>query len=1139
MDAALARCQSAIASAAAGMGRQRAAQAQRCVASAFRCRQLRPDDVGCGGRAGKACAAARAMIAQDEARMASAVTRACSDVAGRVLPASGLGFADAAPACEAHGVVLADADAVGACIARRDACGDARVASLLVPRAGELLRVLGVADADTCFADRGGEGAYVVERRRVGRPLDRCLAAALRGGSRGVDARTRALAGCASTLLECATREAEAAVACAASAAAACRVRLARPVLATDALARLCGEPAVKLVDLSAASGGGVASLADTCAQVGVPSLGSADRWLACLGRRLACEAADAAASRVPHAQELFARAGLDFRPSYCPAPPPGPTPTGTALPSATAALTPDATSTPTRTATAVATSTPTATATPSRTATSSPTRTSTPAATATPTPSRTTTPTRTRTATPTRTATRTATPTGTATPSGGATPTPLATITPGGVCDADPAPYGLTTRPAATSCRLDGDPDATPPLEVERVFGALGFSSPVQLTYAPDGADRVFVVEQGGRIRVFPNGAPATATVFLALSGISVGGEEGLLGLAFHPNYAANGYFYVYYSASSPRRSVIARYRVSADPNVADAASGRVVMEIAQPYSNHNGGQLAFGPDGYLYVSLGDGGSAGDPENRAQNTNELLGKILRIDVDRSDPGLGYAVPPDNPFVGQSGARGEIWALGLRNPWRMSFDRLTHALWAGDVGQGNWEEIDLIERGRNYGWRRKEGNACYNPSTGCDTGTFTAPLAVYSHGDGCSVTGGYVYRGSRLPELYGAYVYGDYCSGKIWALRYDGATASTTMIADTTLSISSFGEDRDGELYVVSLGGSIHRLRRPTGAAPGEFPRTLTATGCFSDVPNRTPAPELVPYDVRSPLWSDGAAKRRFLVVPDGATIGFRTSGAWDMPVGTILVKEFTYETERGNPASTRALETRFLVRRASGWRGFSYRWNEAQSEAYLLDNGTTLTFPVSDPETGAVEHTHVFPSRSDCVRCHTTAAGGPLGLQTRQLNRTRAYGAVVDQQLRALEHVGFFGGCLPARPEALPALADPADAGAPLDARARSWLHANCAHCHLPGGPAPTTIDLRAEATFAAMNVCGTMPQNGDLGVAGARIVAPGRPEDSVLWLRGAMRGAGQMPPLATLVLDPLGDAVVAAWIDGLGGCP
>lgn len=306
-----------------------------------------------------------------------------------------------------------------------------------------------------------------------------------------------------------------------------------------------------------------------------------------------------------------------------------------------------------------------------------------------------------------------------------------------------------------------------------------------------------------------------------------------------------------------------------------------------------------------------------------------------------------------------------------------------------------------------------------------------------------------------------------------------------------------------------------------------------------SDVPGRVPAPELVPYDVRSPLWSDGAEKRRFLVIPDGTSIGFRASGAWDLPVGAILVKEFALELERGNPASTHALETRFFVRRASGWEGYTYQWNDAQTEAYLLDNGTTRTFTVTDPdEPQPIQHTHVYPSRSDCQRCHTAAAGGTLGLQTGQLNRSFDYGAVTDNQLRALEHAGFFGGCLPARPPALAQLADPTDATANLAARARSYLHANCAHCHLPGGTAPTAFDLRAETAWSATGLCDAVPQHGDLGVPGARLVRPGNAGDSTIWLRAAMRGADQMPPLATLLPDEHGSNVIEAWIDDLAGC-
>jgi uncharacterized repeat protein (TIGR03806 family) len=300
------------------------------------------------------------------------------------------------------------------------------------------------------------------------------------------------------------------------------------------------------------------------------------------------------------------------------------------------------------------------------------------------------------------------------------------------------------------------------------------------------------------------------------------------------------------------------------------------------------------------------------------------------------------------------------------------------------------------------------------------------------------------------------------------------------------------------------------------------------------------PAAELVPYDVRSPLWSDGESKRRWLVVPDGGAIGFQPTGAWDFPVGSILVKEFALQLERGNPASERALETRFLVRRANGWQGYTYQWNDAQTEAYLLDNGTSETFTVTDPQNpnAPTEHVHDYPSRSDCLRCHTTAAGGTLGLQTGQLNRTHDYGGVTDNQLRALEHVGFFGGCLPARPASLAALTDPSDAAQPLANRARSYLHANCAQCHRPGGPAPTTIDLRAETTFSATGLCNATPQNGDLGVAGAKILSPGHPEDSVLWLRPALRGQNQMPPLATNVVDPLGSNLIEAWIGSLTSC-
>ena len=357
-------------------------------------------------------------------------------------------------------------------------------------------------------------------------------------------------------------------------------------------------------------------------------------------------------------------------------------------------------------------------------------------------------------------------------------------------------------------------------PVELEPAFPGIELDRMVLLTHASDDTGRLFVVLQPGRIVVFENSpAVESAQTFLDIRErvSDAGNEEGLLGLAFDPVYAENGYFYVYYSASRPRRSVISRFSVSpGNPNRADPGSELVFLEVEQPYSNHNGGHLVFGPDGMLYVGLGDGGAAGDPQGNGQDTSTLLGSILRIDVSRLDDLGAYAVPEDNPFAGSGGtARGEIWAYGLRNPWRFSFDRETGMLWAADVGQNLYEEIDIIRRGLNYGWNVMEGSHCFR-QTRCDAEGFTMPVAEYGRDGGCSVTGGHVYRERRMPSLYGAYLYGDYCSGKIWALRHDGAAVTEHMeIADTGLSISSFGEDASGEVYVLTFEGVIYRFAAP------------------------------------------------------------------------------------------------------------------------------------------------------------------------------------------------------------------------------------------------------------------------------------------------------------------------------------
>jgi len=351
----------------------------------------------------------------------------------------------------------------------------------------------------------------------------------------------------------------------------------------------------------------------------------------------------------------------------------------------------------------------------------------------------------------------------------------------------------------------------ALPPVVVDQVI-ASGLDHPVLVTHAGDGSKRLFVIEQPGQIKIVQNGS-VLSTPFLDIrSKVSYGGEQGLLGLAFHPNYKVNGYFYVDYTRSGDGATVIERYSVSPDnPDVAVAGSAFTLLVIPQPYANHNGGNLVFGKDGKLYIGMGDGGSSGDPQNNAQNINSLLGKLLRIDVDSASP---YGIPSDNPFVGIDGAD-EIWALGLRNPWRFSFDRQTGDMLIGDVGQSLWEEIDFQPAGvsgLNYGWRCYEGTHVYNLNPPCN-GVLTAPIAEYSHTEGQSVTGGYVYRGMRFPSLLGIYIYADFSQGNIWALQRSGETWSApTLLLDTPFAISSFGEDEAGELYIVDYYGGAIRL---------------------------------------------------------------------------------------------------------------------------------------------------------------------------------------------------------------------------------------------------------------------------------------------------------------------------------------
>jgi len=660
-------------------------------------------------------------------------------------------------------------------------------------------------------------------------------------------------------------------------------------------------------------------------------------------------------------------------------------------------------------------------------------------------------------------------------------------------------------------------------PVQLTNAFPALLFDRPVFLGAPPDGTNRLFVVEQPGRIHVFPNDpAVAATTVFLDIrTRVQFGGEEGLLGFACHPSFATNRQFYVYYTRGNPRRSVISRFTASSsDPNVADPASEVVLLEIPQPFSNHNAGMLAFGPDGKLYIASGDGGSGDDPFDNGQSLTTLLGKVLRVEPDGS-------VPADNPFVGAgAGVRGEIWAYGLRNPWRMSFDRATGQLWLGDVGQNAEEEVDIVVRGGNHGWRVYEGNRSNINPNGRPASDFVAPVHSYTHAEGSSITGGYVYRGSAVPALAGSYVYGDYASGTLWALVHDGAQAVQNVEIASAPSPASFGEDQAGELYVCCFDGRIRRFVPSSQGAP-TMPATLSSTGLFADVASLQPTPGVIEYDVNAEFWSDGAEKRRWIALPGTSRIGFTADDAWTFPVGTAIVKHFEIATSL---TTTRRLETRVLVHTASGWQGWTFRWNDQQSDADLVDAlGDDVTFSVMDA-TGTRQQTWHFPSRAECLSCHTQAAGRILGVTARQMNRSFDYPLRTSNQLLTWNHIGLFTTDI-GDATSYVALADPRGTG-PLDDRARAYLDVNCANCHRPTGPTPVDLDLRHAVSSAAMRAFGVPAVVPVPGAPGLRITT-GDANSSDLWLRIGRRDVYGMPPLGSSLVDSHAIELLGAWID------
>ncbi len=758
-------------------------------------------------------------------------------------------------------------------------------------------------------------------------------------------------------------------------------------------------------------------------------------------------------------------------------------------------------------------------------------------------------------------------------------------------------ATVSITTQAAPKIPNPQIDVPANPPatsLGLVNAFPAASFSQPVCLASPPGDTKRLFVCEKGGVLKLIPDvtaAAPDDVEFFnLAgyLSGkgeaIDTGSECGLLGLAFHPDFGPdpgdNRYFYLFYSVtkSGLRYQRVSRFTAAADFLSVTANSESILIEQRDEANNHNGGDIHFGPDGYLYISVGDEGGGDDSWHNSQIINgDLFAGILRIDVDKDpvnsieppphaaiplDGGIArFSVPKTNPFVppAQGGdwngtyngavvsgtVRTEFWATGLRNPWRMSFDPETGALWCGDVGQGQREEIDLIVRGGNYGWVYREALLVRNPSwlppapANFDTLYHEEPVYNYVRPGntsmpeafrGYSVTGGRVYRGTNIPALSGKYIFGDYGTGNIWSMDLDGTNVER--IAGEG-GVSAFGYDPSNQdILVADLDGAILRL---TVATPSQdFPATLSATGLFADLTDLSPSPGVIPYTVNLPFWSDHAIKSRWVAVPDGVSqFTYSEDGLWTLPAGTIWVKHFDMEMQRGVPASKKRIETRLIVKNAGGAYGVSYRWNEDGTEAYLAaDGGENFTLQVTEGG-NPVPQTWRIPSRAECMICHTAQAGHALSFNTRQLNLENDILGITGNQLLTLREQAYLSND-PGSPNLLPRHLRADEEEFSVEARVRSYLAVNCAYCHKAGGTAPASWDGRPELTLEeTMLVNGEASNNG--GDPANKLVVPGDTLHSIVLNRVAVtNGFTRMPPIASNVIDAASVALLTEWIEG-----
>jgi len=708
-------------------------------------------------------------------------------------------------------------------------------------------------------------------------------------------------------------------------------------------------------------------------------------------------------------------------------------------------------------------------------------------------------------------------------------TPTPQVPGNPpdGVIPDPSTAPFGLTARPSLAPLNFPTQPNLGP-LTLDQPIDPEYTDKLIVMLPLPATNNLTLLAHQTGEVELL-NLTSKSAAPFINLVGrILVDAEQGLLGMAIDPGFSSNRYFYLHYSinVNGTPTARVSRFTANADLSGASLDSERIIFQTSYQSGAHKAGALAFDSAGNLYIALGD------DQNRdnAQNLGSYFGKVLRIRVNNSSASPAYTVPSDNPFVSTSGARPEIWALGFRNPFKLSIDG--NDIWVGDVGEESYEELNLVQSGRNYGWPYYEGTEKTTLATSTPASAFTMPYFQYDHGEGQCIIAGFVYRGSAIPALVGQFIYGDFVQGTVHAVKKNADGSFTkTLISSEVGYFAGFGVDAQNEIYALS--GGARKIITNGTTNEESFPALLSSTGLFSDTRNLTPQAGLIKYEVNSALWSDDSIKTRWLGVPNGQRISFSAQGNWSFPAGTVLIKHFDMEMRRGDPSSRKRLETRVLVAQVGGsWRAATYRWNNAQTDADLLETGGDETLSIV--ENGATrQQPYHYPSATECMACHTQASGRVLGVRSEQLNKDVSYTNATDNQLRSLNHIGLFNYNIGA-PSQYPALSA-LDSDASLEKRARSYLASNCSFCHQANGPTPVGMDFRYSTTLAAMNAINIEPQS-NLDISNARIIAPGNKTRSLVYVRMNSRNPDiQMPPLGSSMVHGEGVSVIGQWIDSL----